>query len=87
MAREYQKLDPAITIDYRDYLRKQPSQVTEESIHFFENTNGQHAVFFEVGRPPFIGFSEIIYAHVLVYDQSNKRIKVIKYRSSARLML
>jgi hypothetical protein len=91
MAREYQKLDPAITTDYQAYLQRLPlterSQVLDSSIHYFGNTNGQHAVSFEIGREAFIGLSEIIYNHVLIYDQSNRRIKEIKYRSRKRLLL
>jgi hypothetical protein len=84
-------LDPAIVKDYRQYIQQLPEkervQVTEGSIHLYENSNGQHAVLFEIGRPSFIGLSEIIYARILIYDRNSKRIEVRNYRYRERLML
>lgn len=76
-------LDPALVKDYQEYVNKLPRkeriQLSETSYHFFERTNGQHAVFFEIGRPAMFG--EVIWAHVLIYDAKNKRVKAMKYRS------
>jgi len=80
-------LDPAVVKDYHEYIQRLPRreriQVTESSIHLFENVNGQHAVLFEIGRPGF--FAETIWAYVLVYDASNKRIEVIKFKTRRSL--
>jgi hypothetical protein len=86
-------LDKKVIVDYKAYIQRMPpnqrSQLTDGSIHFFTNANnGQHAVCFDIGRPSsFFGSSEGIYTHVLVYDQSNKRIQVVNYRSRSRLYL
>jgi hypothetical protein len=90
-AREIGTIPTEVIENYKAYIQKLPAkernQLTEGSVHFFENPDGRHAVHFEIGRDAFIGVSEIIYAHVLVYDQSNKRVKVMKYRSRSRLLL
>jgi hypothetical protein len=81
--RVYYQLNPAITADYQNYIQRLPQkdrrQLTESSIHFFENTNGQHAVLFEIGRKGVWG--TVVWAHVLVYGADNKRMKTMHYKS------
>jgi hypothetical protein len=89
LAREYQKLDPAIKTDFQVYLGQLPlkerSQVTDSSIDYFANTNGQHAVHFEIGKPALFG--KVFWAHVLIYDVDNRRVRVIKYRSDRAITI
>jgi hypothetical protein len=77
LSHDYEKLDKAITVDYRDYIQKLPPgeryYVTESEIWFLEDGNGQHAVRIEI---PLNG---TWWEHVLIYDKDNKRIKTIKY--------
>jgi hypothetical protein len=72
---EYDKFDKAITVDYQDYIQKLPSNERNHvgPIQFFEDGTGQHAVKIE------IALNGTDWAHVLIYDKDNKRIKVIKY--------
>jgi len=83
MGREYVNLDSKIVSDYRDYIQNLPAkernQLTESSIHFFGNTNGQHAVMFETDRDGFL--TKIVWAHVLIYDVNDARMKTMHYRS------
>jgi hypothetical protein len=69
------KLDKAITDDYRGYIEKLPNGEKESigPIQFFENGTGGHAVRIE------IALNRTDWAHILIYDKENKRIKVIKY--------
>ena len=91
LARDYMRLDQKITDDYKDYISKLSDrerwQITDSSIHYFGNTNGQHAVAFDISRPPFIGIIETIWTHILIYDDTNQRIKVAKYKSGESLMM
>jgi hypothetical protein len=76
-SKDYEKLDKAIAVDYRDYIQKLPPEerkfVDDYSIWFYEDGTGQHAVRIEI---PLNGTT---WEHVLFYDKDNKRIKVIKY--------
>jgi hypothetical protein len=77
LTRDSEKLNQAITDDYRDYIQKLPPEerkfVDDNNIWFYEDGTGQHAVRIE------IGLNHTWWEHVLIYDKENKRIKVIKY--------
>jgi hypothetical protein len=89
LAHEYLKFDPAITADYKQYISQLPlterAQVLETSVHFFGNSNGQHAVSFDISHPALFG--EVIRTHALIYDKNNKRIKVIKRKTDRSLII
>jgi hypothetical protein len=91
LGREIRTVPKAVIEDSQAYIQRLPkserSQVTlvETAIKYFGNTNGQHAVFFEIGKPALFG--EIIWAHVLIYDQNNKRVKVMKYKSDRAVII
>jgi hypothetical protein len=78
-SRDYEKLNKAITDDYRDYIQKLPPAekyyVMESDIWFYEDGTGQHAIRIEI---PLNG---TWWSHVLIYDKNDKRIKTIKYAS------
>jgi len=63
--------------DYQDYIQKLSFEERRSIgvIHFLEDGTGQHAVRFE------IALNGTDWAHILIYDRENKRIKVIKYAS------
>jgi len=67
--------DPAIKEDYQNYISA--LSLTERNsvggFTYFQDDTGKHAVRFETG----IRWTS--WAHVLIYDKNNKRIKVIKY--------
>ena len=88
-AEDYEKFEPAIRADYQSYIQrlseKERWQITRSSIHFFRNTNGQRAISFDIGRPGIVG--EVIYAHVLIYDANNKRIKVTKRKTDRAVII
>ncbi len=69
------KLDRAIKEDYLDYIHKLPveEQKFVGSTQFFEDGTGQNAVRIDVN------LDGIRWAHLLIYDSTNKRIKNIKY--------
>jgi hypothetical protein len=69
------KLNKAIVDDYQDYIQKLPAEEKKfiGPIQFFEDGTGQHAVRIE------IALKGIDWAHVLIYDKENKRMRVIKY--------
>ena len=76
-SRDYEKFDKAITDDYQDYIQKLPPKERNGvgPISYFEDGTGQHAVRIE------IAINGTDWAHVLIYDKNNKRIKVIKFVS------
>jgi hypothetical protein len=67
--------DSTITKDYQDYIQKLPSEEkrSARANGYYENGTGQHAVQIEVA------LNGTWWNHVLIYDKTNKRIKVIKY--------
>jgi hypothetical protein len=71
----FESPNKTIADDYKDYVQK--LSVEEKnglgSIQFFEDGAGQNAVRIE------IALNGADWAHVLIYDKTNKRIKVIKY--------
>jgi hypothetical protein len=71
------KVSRSITDDYQDYIQKLPPEVRYYAkgslISFFVDGVGQHAVKIEI---PLNGtYSE----HVLIYDNNDKRIKVVVF--------
>jgi hypothetical protein len=71
------KLDKAIVADYQDYIQKlSPKERSHVGpVQFLEDGTGQRAVkiLIATGRKD--------WAHVLIYNHQNERIKVIKYVS------
>ena len=69
------KPDPAIERDYNQYMYALPLQqrIASKPGQFLEDGNGGHAVVIEVA------VNGTWYYHVLIYDNTNRRIKVIKY--------
>jgi hypothetical protein len=71
-------LDKAITDDYRSYIQSLPSEerkyVLESNIWLLEDGTGQHAI--RIAIP----LNGTWWAHVLIYDQSNKRVKAMRVR-------
>lgn len=69
--------DQAIVNDYQDYIQKLPSDEKNYVAlgQYFEDGTGQHAVRME------IALNGTDWAHILIYNKDNKRIKVIKYVS------
>jgi hypothetical protein len=65
----------AIMEDYEDYIQKLPSGERNYAVlgQYFEDGAGQHAIVIE------IALDGTDWAHVLIYDKNNKRIKTIKY--------
>jgi hypothetical protein len=67
----------AITDDYQDYIHKLPPAeqfyVQGGSTWFFKDDTGQHAV--KISIP----LNGTWWAHVLIYDKNNVRIKAVKY--------
>jgi hypothetical protein len=69
--------DKVIASDYQSYLQNLPLEEKKHAVvgHFFEDGTGRHAVRIEVA------LNGTDWAHVLIYDRDDKRIKVIKYAS------
>lgn len=67
--------DPAIKQDYQNYIAALPLKERNSvgGFSFFRDETGKHAVRFETG------VRSTSWAHVLIYDKENRRIKVIKY--------
>ncbi len=72
---ESQDPNPTIDKDYRDYIRELSPEEKHNvgTIHFFGDEAGQHAINIE------IGIDGTYWEHVLIYDKSDKRIKIVKY--------
>lgn len=66
-----------IVNDYQNYIQKLPSEERKYAgmIQYFEDGMGEHAIKIEI---PLNG---TWWQHVLIYDQNDKRIKMIKYSS------
>jgi len=81
------RLDSAITDDYRSYIknlsREERLNAFENNIRLLEDGTGKHAIEISI---PLAGFwSAVWWEHTLVYDTNNKRIKTMKYRSGGSI--
>jgi hypothetical protein len=67
----------AISDDYQAYINNLPTKLRNGvgPMQYFEDGTGQHAVLIEIAQ------NGTDWAHVLIYDKDDKRIKVIKYVS------
>ena len=73
---EVNQPDQAIINDYQAYVKQLPPKIrfyVQSPFWFLKDGTGQHAIRFEVP----IGGK--YYEHVLIYDKSDKRIKVVVY--------
>ncbi len=70
-----EKRDKAIRDDYQDYINNLPQRERGGIVSFYEDGTGQRAVEIE------IGLKGTSWKHVLIYDNHNKRVKVVKYVS------
>jgi len=61
--------------DYQKYIKKLPPKERNRvgSVLFFEDRTGHHAVQIEVN------WKGTRWQHVLIYDKSDKRVRVVKY--------
>lgn len=61
--------------DYQDYIQKLPPKDKGHvgPVDFFEDETGQHAIKFE------IDVNNSSWIHTIIYNNENKRIRVIKY--------
>jgi len=75
LVKESDKPNQAITDDFHRYIQSLQAKERESAtyVHYYEDGEGQHALRFEV---PINGAD---WAHVLIYNKENKRIKAIKY--------
>jgi hypothetical protein len=75
LSQDSEKLNQSITNDYRAYIQTLPPEerqfVSESNIWILEDGKGQHAISIKL---PLNG---TWWAHVLIYDQSNKRVKTM----------
>ena len=64
-----------ISADYQDYINNLPHElrIGVGPMDYFEDGTGQHAVMVEIDQ------NGTDWAHVLIYDKDNKRVKVYKY--------
>src|ERR1700693_74729 len=71
---DFKQPDPVIEKDRQDYIQKLPSDEKKYASwgYYYKDGTGQHAVVIEVDLKP------NAWNHVLIYDEDNKRIKVIK---------
>jgi hypothetical protein len=76
-SKDYDKLDKSILEDYRAYIEALPNGESRfvGPVTFLEDGAGQHAVRIE------IALDGTDWAHVIIYDKNNKRVKIIKYVS------
>ena len=72
---EEQIVGDAIKSDYGNYIQKlsQSEKNGLGPIFLFADETGQHAIKFQVA------VNGVDWAHVIIYDRDNKRVKVIKY--------
>jgi hypothetical protein len=72
---EVKQINPAIIVDYNDYIKTLSSRdkAGVGPVTYFKNEMGQHAVKIDVSK-----YNGENWAHILVYDSNNQRIKVIK---------
>jgi hypothetical protein len=70
-------LNKMITDDYQDYIQKLSPRKKEfvGAIDYFEDGTGRHAVDIKTGA------NGRWWRHVLIYDNANKRINVIAYKT------
>jgi hypothetical protein len=68
-------LDKAISDDYQDFIAKNNLRLFGAITGFYEGGTRQHAVEFTAFPPD----SNATWNYVLIYDTTNKRIKLIKY--------
>lgn len=63
--------------DYQDYIQKLSPRKKEfvGAVDFFEDDMGRHAVDIKTGA------YGTWWRHILIYDKTNKRIKVITYKT------
>lgn len=75
--RENEAENMVIKGDYQAYIQKMPSSQSGfvGPIQLFQDGTGQHAVRIEIAR------NGTDWAHVLIYDKENKRVKVYRYVS------
>jgi hypothetical protein len=76
--------DKSVCDDYKHYIDKlssdQKAILRDWDISFYEDGSGRHAVMIRNVRK--LGWVyNYTYNHVLIYDKSNRRIKVIRYRT------
>ena len=74
--------------DYKRYINKLSSQqktlLNDSSVSFYEDGGGRHAVLIrDVWKRGWV--FNYTYNHVLIYNKSNKRIRVIRYRTGKYL--
>jgi uncharacterized protein YceK len=71
--------DPAIVADYESYIEQLPQDqrkvliVNDYMVRLFEDGNRAHAIEIRL----YLKHTE--WKHVLIYDESNKRVEVLKY--------
>jgi hypothetical protein len=65
----------AISDDFQTYINRLPPKLRNGvgPMQFYQDGTGQHAVMVE------IALNGTDWAHVLIYDKDNKRVKVYKY--------
>jgi uncharacterized protein YceK len=74
--------DPAIVDDYQKYIQTLPPEQKKKLImsvymvQLFEDGSGQHAMKIIIDVD-----SHTLWKHVLIYDASNQRVKVLKYEN------
>jgi len=71
----WRSTNEVITADYQDYIQKLPSKIKDSAFFegILEDGTGQHAAKIRL-------YSDgTVWVHVLIYDRSDRRIKVIKY--------
>ena len=76
-SRDSDNLNQSIKDDYNAYIKALPSDERNGigPIQFFEDGTGQHAVRIEIAQ------NGTDWAHVLIYDKDNKRVRVVKFVS------
>jgi hypothetical protein len=80
--------DAAICDDYKRYIDNlssaQKALISDWDISFYDAGDGRHAVMITNVRK--LGWVyNYTYTHILIYDKSNRRIKVIRYRTGKYL--
>lgn len=68
-------IDNAITENYQAFIKEHQLNIFGSITGFFENDAGQHAIKFTAFPPG----ENATWDYVLIYDKSNKRIKVLRY--------
>ena len=74
--------DQIIVDDYQDYIQTLPPEqkktliINHYMVQLFEDGSGQHAMQIKIALN-----RNSLWKHVLIYNNSNKRIKVLKYEN------